>query len=129
MSYQGKNVVGVWIDHKQAYIIGTNDRKNLGDYQVINHIKSKQHADHSSSEVAHHNKVAQEIGQMYEAVMDHLVSEDAIFISGPGRAQEELRNKMVEDGRFQKKEIVIGTSDHPTDNQRIAEIRAHFTKV
>ncbi len=128
MSYQGKNVVGVWIDHKQAYIIGTQDRKNNGDYQVISHIKSKRHSDHSSSEVAHHNKVAQEVGQMYEAVMGHLVSEDAIYICGPGSAQEELRNIMTVDHRFLKKEIVIGTSDHPTDNQRIAEIRDHFTK-
>ena len=126
MKYNGKKVVGVWIDHKHAFVISTPDRKNLGEFGVVNKIESKHHADHSSNENAHHNKVAQEIHRLYENVSKHIVSDDAIFITGPGTAQEEFKNFLKQDQHFRNKEIVIGTSDHPTENQRVAEVRNHF---
>ncbi|MBX7052140.1 MAG: hypothetical protein K1X54_08905 [Flavobacteriales bacterium] len=127
MKYQSKKVAGVWIDHQHAYIIGNADLKSQGDYGVIKKIVSKHHADHSSSEDAHHHRIAQEIKQMYEHVAEQIQAAEAIYITGPGNAQEELRNYLMKDRKFQGKEIALGTSDHPTDNQRVAEIRKHFT--
>jgi len=126
MSYQGKKVVGIWIDHKQAFVIGTADRKNNGEFSVLQKFASKHHADHSSSEDAHHNKLAQEIRHLYAEVAGHIKSDDAIFITGPGTAQEEFKNFLSDDQHFHAAEIKIGTSDHPTENQMIAEVRKHF---
>lgn len=127
MKYQGKKVVGVWIDHKQAFIIATSDRKNVGDYSVVKKMDAPYRADHSSNENAHHKKVAQEIKQLYENVSKELLTDDAIFITGPGTAQEELKNFLAQNQHFHNKEIALGTSDHPTDNQRVAEVRNHFS--
>lgn len=126
MKYQSKKVAGVWIDHQHAFIIGNEDFKSQGDYAVIKKITSKHHADHSSSEDAHHHKVEQEIKHMYASVADEIQPVDAIFITGPGNAQEEFRNFLMKERKFQEKEIALGTSDHPTDNQRVAEVRKHF---
>lgn len=126
MSNKGKKLVGVWIDHKHAYIIGTPDRSNHGEYDVVKKLSAQHHSDHSSSENAHHNKVAQEIHKLYEDVTHQLTGDDSIFITGPGTAQEELKNFLKQNQHFHNKEIQLGTSDHPTGNQMIAEIRNHF---
>ncbi len=128
MKYQGKKVIGVWIDHKQAIMISTSDRMSEGDYSVIKKIVSKHHSDHSSSENAHHKKLAQEIHHLYDEVSQFIKEDDAIFITGPGTAQEELKNYLNTDQHFKNKEIELGTSDHPTDNQMIAEVRNHFNE-
>ena len=53
---------------------------------------------------------------------------DAIFIIGPGTAQEELRNFLNKDQHFTKKEIEIGSADSLTMNEMIAKVRSHFNK-
>ncbi len=128
MKYQGKKVIGVWIDHQQAIMISTEDRMNSGEFSVLKKIASAHHGDHSSSEDAHHKKVAQDIHQLYGDVSKFILETDAIFITGPGTAQEELKNYLQTDQHFKSKEIELGTSDHPTDNQMIAEVRNHFNQ-
>ncbi len=128
MKYQGKKVIGVWIDHQQAIMISTADRMSTGDYSVLKKIASAHHGDHSSSEDSHHKKVAQDIIRLYDDVSQFMKEDDAIFITGPGTAQEELKNHLQNDQHFKSKEIELGTSDHPTENQMIAEVRNHFNE-
>jgi stalled ribosome rescue protein Dom34 len=126
MSYQGKKIAGVWIDHRHAYVISTPDRAHTGEYSIIKKMEAQHHSDHSSSENAHNHKLATETHKLYESVSSVIQDVDSIFLTGPGTAQEEFQNYLKKEHAFGGKEISIGTSDHPTDNQKIAEIRKHF---
>ncbi len=126
MNYKGKKVTGVWIDHKHAYLIGTPDRNNDGTYGIIKKIEAVELIDHNRSEKTHHTKEDQILKGLYKDVTAQLESDDAIYIIGPGTAQEELRNFLKENKHFKDKEIEIGTADHLTTNEMIAQIRTHF---
>ena len=126
MKYNTKKVAGVWIDHKHAYIISTSDRKNEGTYEVIKKIEAEHHTDKSSSESVHHNKENQELKGFYQQVSTQLEGDDALFIVGPGKAQEELKNFLQQKQNFKNKEIELGTADHLSMNEMIAKIRTHF---
>jgi stalled ribosome rescue protein Dom34 len=128
MNHTNKKVVGVWLDHKQAMIIATSNQESEGEYGIIKKISAQHHSDHSSSEDAHHKKASQEVHKLYEAISHEVSAHDEIYITGPGTAQEELKNFLAKDMHFKNKEISLGTSDHPTENQMIAEVRDHFQK-
>lgn len=126
MGYTGKKVVGVWIDHQNAFIISTPDRMHHGEFSIIHKLAASHHADHSSNEQAHNHKVTAERHKLFEKVSHLIDADDSIFVTGPGTAQEEFSHYLKQQHPFLKKEIAIGTSDHPTENQKIAEVRNHF---
>jgi stalled ribosome rescue protein Dom34 len=126
MKYQGKKVVGVWIDHKIAHIIATPDRQYDGEYDVRNKVQVHEHPNHTNNENVNNNKANNELNKMYDEVSKHIAEDDVIYLIGPGTAQEEFKNYLGQNSHFRTKEIEIGTADHPTKNQMVAEIRTHF---
>ena len=126
MDYQGKKVVGVWIEHKHAYVIGNADSQHDGTYDVLHKIEAPHMTDHNNSEKTHHTKETIQLHHLYKDVSKHLESADAIYIIGPGTAQEELKNYLKESQHFKNKEIQLGTADHLTMNQMVAQVRTHF---
>ena len=126
MSYSDKKVIGVWIDHLHAYIIGTPDLKNEGEYDVLKKIESHFNPSKGKSEGVMNHKHSNELKKLYKEVGEQVSQADAVFIIGPGKAQEELKNFLQEDRHFQAKEIELGTADHLSMNQMVAKIRTHF---
>ncbi|MBU6203748.1 MAG: hypothetical protein ACK5AS_01060 [Bacteroidota bacterium] len=126
MKYQNKKVAGVWIDHDHAYIIRSSDYKSNGLFEIQEKIKADHHPEHSGSEHTFHQKQAQEQHKFFSALTSHLNQADALYIFGPGKAQEQLRNYLIEDKQYKNKEIVTGTAQHQTPNQLIAQVREHF---
>ncbi len=126
MNYQNKKVAGVWIDHGHAYVIRTIDYKADGTYEVHEKIKSEHHAERGGSEHTFHHKESQELKKFFQHITPHLQNTEAIYIFGPGKAQEQFKNFLLEDKHFQHKEIMLGSAQHQTHNQLIAQVRDHF---
>ena len=128
MKYQNKNIVGIWIDHQRAYIISTPDRKTSESFDVIEKIEIPHQQNHGGDEKTRQNKEHEILHHLYTDVASKVKTADAIFIIGPGTAQEELRNFLNKDQHFTKKEIEIGSADSLTMNEMIAKVRSHFNK-
>lgn len=128
MKYVNKKVAGVWLDKDHAYIIRTADYSADGQFEVHEKIKPIHHGERSGSEHTHHQKEAQALKKLFEEIEKPIAMADAIYIFGPGKAQEQLKNYLSEKKPFQSKEIVLGTAQHQTHNQLIAQVRDHFTK-
>ena len=127
MSNQGKNVVGVWMDSKHAFIISTPDRKTGGKYEMLKKIEREEHSDENyKNERFELGKNTQELKKYFKAIIDEIDQDHAIFIFGPGKAQEELKNVLKDNNQFKSKEIVLGTSDKISINQMIAKVSQHF---
>jgi stalled ribosome rescue protein Dom34 len=126
MKYQHKKVAGIWLDHHHAYIIRTPDYLAEGEYDVREKIKAEHHGERSGSEHTFHQKEARELNKFFREICKHIQQVDALYIFGPGKAQEQFKNYLSEDKHFQSKEIIIGTAQHQTPNQLIAQVRAHF---
>ncbi|MBK9255087.1 MAG: hypothetical protein IPM42_06325 [Saprospiraceae bacterium] len=129
MKYQDKKVAGVWIDHNEARIVTTSDHQPNGVFEVVGKVKSEHHTHKGSSENTFNNKQTQELNRFFKDLAVSIKSYDALYIIGPGQAQEQLKNFFKTDSNFKNKEVEIGTADtHQTHNQMIAQIRNHFQK-
>jgi stalled ribosome rescue protein Dom34 len=126
MKYQNKKVAGVWIDHEHAYIVRTNDYKPNGTFEIHEKIKSEHHSERGGSEHTFHHKESQELKKFFQNTASHLQETDALYLFGPGKAQEQFKNYLMEDKHFHHKEITLGGAQHQTPNQLIAQVRNHF---
>lgn len=125
--FQNKNVAGLWIDHDQALVISTADKKNLGDYSVIQKIGSHHKTSRGGSENKQNHRKSQELSKYFKEVGTYLSDYDVIHVLGPGQAQEEFRNFALKDGHLKSLQFELGTADtHLTDNQIIAKVRDFF---
>jgi hypothetical protein len=127
MSYQNKKIVGIWMDNKQAFIISTADRKIGGEYQMLKKIERKTHTDENyKNERFELAKETQELKQYYKALTAEIDQDDAIYIFGPGKSQEEFKNILKDIHQFKTKDIVLGSSDRMTTKQMAARVKEHF---
>jgi hypothetical protein len=127
MSYQNKKIVGIWMDNKQAFIISTADRKTGGDYQMLKKIERKSHTDENyKNERFELAKDTQELKHYYKALTAEIDHDDAIYIFGPGKSQEEFKNILKDIHLFKSKEIVLGSFDKMSTKQMAARVKEHF---
>jgi hypothetical protein len=127
MSNQGKSVVGIWMDQKHAIVISTPNRKPNGTYEMIKKIERGDHSnDVYKNESAELKKDTAETKKYHKAIIAEIDQADAIYIFGPGKAQEELKNVLSDMHQFKSKHIELGTSDKMSVNQMIARVRDHF---
>ena len=130
MSYQGKKIAGVWMDKKHAFIIGTADRNAEGDYAILKKIERELHDDEKyKNERFELAKEKLELKKYFKAISDEIEQDDVIFIFGPGKAQEELKNVLKDILKFKSKVIEIGTSDKISTNQMIARVKEYFLNL
>jgi hypothetical protein len=127
MSYQGKKVVSVWMDNKQAFIISTPNRTIGGEYAVIKKILRGGHKDDDyKNERVELSKDSLELKKYFKAIAEEIDQDDAIYIFGPGKSQEELKNVLEDNHLFKSKDITLGSSDKLSTAKMIARVKDHF---
>jgi hypothetical protein len=118
---QPKQMVGVWMDHRNAIFISNAN----GEFAIHEKVKADEyHGD--KGEHAAMNAEKADNRKYYKAISHLLVNYDDIFIFGPGKSQEELRNFLHEDQHYKSKRIALATAEHITDHQMVAKVRDHF---
>ena len=115
------------MDYNNAYIISTEDRKAIGLYFIQKQIDREVHTDENYKnerfELAKNNA---EIKKYFKAITDEIVNDHAIYIFGPGKAQEAFKNVLKEIHQFKSKEIELGTSAKISMNQMVSRVQKHF---
>ena len=67
-----------------------------------------------------------EIKKYFKAITDEFTHDNAIFIFGQGKAQEELKNALKQIHILKTKTIELGTSAKISINQIIARVAEYF---
>ena len=116
-------LAGVWMDHHQAqFIVPVNGEFSFG---------TKVHSGEYHGDKGEHaamNAEKADARKYYKTIAHHLMEYDEIYLFGPGKSQEELRNFLHEDSHFKNKRIAVGASSHMTDHQMVAKVRDFFAK-
>ncbi len=125
--------VGLWIDHKQAYAIWSNDGRveiipsrieppaHSGGTQLGGKLNQK-----ADLELHHNDRFRLQLNKYYQQVMSVLKSADSIFIMGPGKAKIELEKAIKKNKSMQKRILKVETADKMTKNQMIAYVRKFY---
>jgi stalled ribosome rescue protein Dom34 len=126
--------VGLWIDHKQAYVISYKDDK----VEIIpSHIEPPAHYSggtqlggklnqKADSELGHNDRFRLQLNKYYQQVISALRDANSIFIMGPGEAKIEFEKAIKRYKSMQKRILKVETADKMTKNQMIAYVRKFY---
>lgn len=126
--------IGLWIDHKQAYLIWYKD----GRIEVIaSHIEPPAH--HSGgtqlggklnqkadTELHHNDRFRMQLNKYYQQVISAIKDADSIFIMGPGEAKIEFEKAIKKNKSLNKRLLRVETADRMTKNQMVAHVRRFY---
>lgn len=131
--------VGIWIDHRRAFIvyIGGNEIKSeemLSDLEK--HVRpaggSRSTTPYGPQDVAAEDhtdrKFMHHLEQYYARVAKKLKNAESIFIFGPAEAKDEFKKHLEKSVKKQLPLITLETTDKMTDAQIIAKVKEHYIK-
>ena len=126
-----KTQVGLWIDHREAFVVfADEDQKN----EVIEDIKSglEKHVRFSISadgkaDDQRDNQFKTHLNKYYDTVIQHIKGAKSILIFGPGEAKTELKKRLEGDG-LKGRIIELETVDKMTTKQIEAKVWQHYQK-
>jgi stalled ribosome rescue protein Dom34 len=126
--------IGLWIDHKQAYLISHKD----GRIEVIlSHIEPPVHYSggtqlggklhqKADTELHHNDRFRLQLNKYYRQVISALKDADSILIMGPGEAKLEFEKALQKNKNLQKRLLKVETVDKMTKNQMVAHVRRFY---
>jgi len=126
--------VGLWIDHKQAYIIWyENDKIEV----ILSNIEPPAHFSGGTQlggklnqkgdlELRHNDRYKLQLTKYYQQVISKLKDVESIFIMGPGEAKIEFGKALKKHKNMQDRLLKSETADKMTMNQMIAHVRQFY---
>lgn len=133
--------LGVWIDYGQAILIGYADgaawemdrivsssfkgHREEGEGIDSNRFTTN-HTHTSNNEYRKHQSEQHETSDYLKQLEQELVRFREVLIFGPGKAKEQLRNRLKENKAFRSAWVAVENSDKMTPNQLLAFVRDFF---
>ncbi|MES2824350.1 MAG: hypothetical protein V4732_12160 [Pseudomonadota bacterium] len=127
-----KQEVGVWIDHKEAFVLFNHEQTDAAKSSAAakeKHVRYSEHATEgeSPSEDQRERRHENRLNQYYDDVIPHLKDATSILIFGPGEAKGEFKKRLESKGLGDR---IVGceTVDNLTNNQMVAKVKSYFNK-
>ncbi len=126
--------VGLWIDHKQAYIIWyANDKIEV----ILSNIEPPAHFSGGTQlggkmnqkgdlELRHNDRYKLQLTRYYQQVIAKLKDVDSIFIMGPGEAKIEFEKTLKKHKDMQNRLLKSEVADKMTMHQMLAHVRKFY---
>lgn len=125
-----KKQVGLWIDHKEAFIVfmgsGSEEAHHI-ESGVGGHVRfsGRHSAEDGSADDQRDRQFAVHLSQYYEDVIAQIHEAESVFLFGPGEAKGELKKQLVAQG-LGERIVGVETTDRLTENQIAAKVRLHY---
>jgi uncharacterized protein (DUF2225 family) len=136
--------VGVWVDYGHAVLVGY-DQGNVELLETIlspmermrreegegnDSTKFSPNAEHASNnEHRKHNIAQNELSGYLKTLEQKLYPYRELLLFGPGKAKEQLRNKLQQNKSYDGKWFAVHSSDKMTQNQLLAYVREFYKKI
>ncbi len=119
-----KSNVGLWIDHRKAFIVRIHDGVEEM-HTIVSDMEKHVRYSGGTPEDQQEHKFTNHLHEYYARVMSFLHDANSILILGPGEAKGELETRMKAEA-ITARVVAIETADKMTDHQIAARIREHF---
>jgi hypothetical protein len=122
--------VGIWIDHKDAYLVFVGEGAPAAQHTesgVGKHVRFSGHhaSQDGSADDQRDRQFAAHLEKYYDDVISHMQGAKSILLFGPGEAKGELKKRLAAKG-LGDRVVGVETVDKMTDHQIAAKVRAHF---
>ena len=128
--------IGLWIDHKQAYLIWYEGSR-VGIDIIPSNIAPPAHysggtqlggklTQKGDTELHHNDRYKVQLNKFYKQVISALQDAASIFIMGPGKAKIEFEKALKKHKAMKKRLVKVETADKMTKNQMIAYVKKFY---
>lgn len=127
--------IGLWIDHKQAYII---DYENQNVQVIPSNIEPRVHAGGTrigglynqglDSELGHNDRYQRQLHEFYESVIAATQDAERLFVMGPGEAKHEFEKALRKHKNLRGRLLKNEAADKMTQKQMTARVREFFNR-
>ena len=124
--------VGVWIDHREAFVVFSNEptiKEHSISSGIEKHIRSSGQGAESAgvAEDQRERHVAHNMERFYDDVIEYIHGATAIYIFGPGEAKGQFKKRVEHKGLG---DLIAGVeaADNLTSNQIAARVQDFFHK-
>ena len=127
-----KNQVGIWIDHKDAFIVFHHNNKEVASSDGTDtekHVRFSGHASEGQSptEDQRNRRLANQLDKYYDDVIEQVSEATAILVFGPGEAKGEFKKRLEHKG-LGDRVVACEAADKLTQHQITAKVEAYFQK-
>lgn len=120
-----KKLAGIWIDTEKAIVAKNHDAQNAFKFFLCNPVKADiQHG--NSSENAGNNAERTNRIKFFKEVEHLLINSQEVYITGPGKIQEELKHYLHDTAQFKDLKITLETSQQMSDEKVLEMVKKHF---
>ena len=129
--------IGIWIDHKEAFLISMQ-----GDQTEVAHIESNADSHYKpsggwkasgtsvaqavSKEQTADERLKHQLHQYYQQVAAEVDKAQRVYICGPGAAKTELEKEIAKTKNPHAKIEAVETCDKMTEKQVVAKVKSFF---
>ena len=121
-----KKEAGVWIDHKEAFVVLIGEGEGAEETQRIESDVEKR-AETGSADDHRDRQFATHLGGYYDKVISRIGNAESILLFGPGEAKGEFEKRLAGKG-LGGRIVGVETVDKMTDHQITAKVRQHYRK-
>ena len=124
--------VGLWIDHKEAFIVlvGDNGEETRRiESGMGKHVRFSggNRPEDGSADDQRDRQFSVHLNRYYDEVISHIGGADSILLFGPGEAKGEFEKRLASKG-LGGHVVGVETVDKMTSPQIAAKVRLHFGK-
>ena len=124
--------VGLWIDHKEAFVVFSHEPKAEPQSVISDmekHVRFSEHLSETGglAEDQRDSQFQVHLNRYYDEVITHIHDATAILIFGPGEAKGEFKKRLEHKG-FGARIVGVETVDKLTSNQIAAKVNGYFQK-
>ena len=121
--------LGIWMDHSSAHLIEFSCF--LLETKIIKSEFTKQVKKETLNRSEHimHNKEQHQQHEYYKQLAEIIKKYSEVLLFGPTEAKTELLNILKADLHFEKIKIEVIQTGKMTENQQLAFVKEHFSKI
>jgi stalled ribosome rescue protein Dom34 len=124
MSAKNKKQFGIWMDSKQAIIVG-REQTESGDFVILAHEKNNGQGS-NSNENASNNAERTLQQKFFKQITSHMQNAEELHVTGTGQVQEQFINYIAETPQFKNTVAKESTSNQMSDEKLVEFISKTF---
>ena len=120
MATQGKKQFGVWMDSRNATIVGRQAPES-DDFVILGHVKNEGAAPNTNEHSANNEEIALR-NKFFKEIASHMQNVDELHVTGPGQMQEQFIHFLAETPQYKDAVCTESTSNKMSDDELLSLI-------
>lgn len=120
-----KKLAGLWIDSEKAVVVKNHDAQNAFKFFLCSPVKAEIQYGNSSENAGNNAERTNKV-KFFKEVEHLLTNSQEVYITGPGKIQEELKHYLHDTAQFKNLDITLDTAQQMSDEQVLEMVKNHF---